>query len=322
MPARRHLLLSALAAPALIAPARAQAPLTIYTAGPQNLIDSLVSGFRAAGGPAANVFQATTGRVMARLEAERANPIADVVISASWSSARDLKAQNLLLPYLPAAAAAVPPALKDGHYVAQAVSGLGIVWNSRSGTPRPAEWDDLARPEFRNLVTLPDPAQSGSNFDLIAGLLAARGDAAWELFAALRRNGAIVAGANQQALNPVLQGAKAAVFGAVDYIALEARARGESVEVIFPASGTVIAPRPAMILASSRNQEAARRFLDYMLSDDGQRRIARLFLMPSRADIPAERPTIAELRVLGFDETAAEARRADILARFRQVMGV
>jgi iron(III) transport system substrate-binding protein len=306
--------------PALAATARAQAPLTIYTAGPQNLIDSLVQGFVAAGGPPANVFQATTGRVMARLEAERANPVADVLISASWSSARDLKAQNLLLPHLPAAAATVPDSLKDSHFVAQAISGLGIVWNSRSGTPRPAEWDDLARPEFRNLVTLPDPAQSGSNFDLIAGMLAARGAAAWDLFAALKRNGAIVAGANQQALNPVLQGAKAAVFGAVDYIAMGAAARGESVEVIFPASGTVIAPRPAMILASSRNQDAARRFIDHMLSDDGQQRVARLFLMPARPEIPATRPTIAQIRVLPFDEAAVEARRAEILARFRQVM--
>jgi iron(III) transport system substrate-binding protein len=99
-----------------------------------------------------------------------------------------------------------------------------------------------------------------------------------------------------------------------------AAARGETVEVIFPASGTVVAPRPAMILASSRNQEAARRFVDYMLSDDGQARVAQLFLMPARPEVPARRPTIAEIRTLPFDEAAAEARRADILARFREVM--
>jgi iron(III) transport system substrate-binding protein len=36
------------------------------------------------------VFQATTGKVMARLEAEQANPQADVLISASWDTAEDL----------------------------------------------------------------------------------------------------------------------------------------------------------------------------------------------------------------------------------------
>lgn len=316
----RRSLFGLLAAPALIPAAHAQSPLTIYTAGPRNLIDSLTQGFAAAGGGAANVFQATTGRVMARLEAERANPIADVVVSASWSSARDLKSQDLLLPHLPEAAATVPDNLKDSHYFAQGVSGLALVWNSRSNAPRPTDWEDLTRPEYRDLVTLPDPAQSGSAFDLIAGMLANRGEATWALFEALKANGAIVAGANQQALNPVLQGAKAVVFGAVDYIAMGARARGESVEVIFPTSGTVVAPRPSMILASSDNQEAAKRFQDYMLSTDGQQRVAQVFLMPARTDIPADRPTISQIRVLEYDETAMQAQRAEILARFRQVM--
>lgn len=44
------------------------------------------------------------------------------------------------------------------------------------------------------------------------------------MFDSLAANCAIVAGANADALNPVLQGAKAAVFGAVDYISLNSKA--------------------------------------------------------------------------------------------------
>ena len=96
----------------------------------------------------------------------------------------------------------------------------------------------------------------------------------WKLFKELKANGAIIAGANADALNPVLQGAKAAVFGAVDYISLAAKAKGESIDVIFPASGTVIAPRPAMIMKWSKNQDEAKKFIDYMLSDEGQKAVA------------------------------------------------
>lgn len=117
---------------------------------------------------------------MARLKAGRGNPIADVVINASWCSARAFKVQNLLLPHLPAPVATMPESPQDSHFVAQAITGLGIVWNTRSGAPRPAEWDDVARPESRNVATLPGPAQSGSAFDFIAGMLAARGEAAWK----------------------------------------------------------------------------------------------------------------------------------------------
>ncbi len=73
------------------------------------------------------------------------------------------------------------------------------------------------------------------------------GDQAWQLFDDLKKNGMVVSGPNAQAVTPVM-GAKAAVFGAVDYVSYGNIQQGESLKVIFPASGTVIAPRPMMIL--------------------------------------------------------------------------
>ena len=49
-----------------------------------------------------------------------------------------------------------------------------------------------------------------SSFELTAALA---GQDDFKLFKDLQANGAIIAGANAEALNPVLQGAKAAVFG-------------------------------------------------------------------------------------------------------------
>jgi len=128
--------------------------------------------------------------------------------------------------------------------------------------------------------------------------------------------GATVAGANAEALNPVLQGAKAAVFGAVDYISLAGKAKGESIDVIFPASGTVVAPRPAMILKWSKNQDEAKQFIDYMLSDEGQKLVAATYLMPSRTDIPANRPLINDLKVLTIDAKEVYGKRNETLKEF------
>ncbi len=72
--------------------------LTVYTAGPGSLAKSLASGFEQQTGVKVTVFQATTGKVMARLEAEQANPQADVLISASWDTAEDLHQRGWLLP--------------------------------------------------------------------------------------------------------------------------------------------------------------------------------------------------------------------------------
>lgn len=287
------------------------ADITVYTAGPQSLIDKLAAGFTQQTGVKVNVFQATTGKVMARIEAEAANPVVDVVISASWNTAADMTKRDWLVAYTSPNAAKVPDFLKTDTAVAQGVSALGIAWNTGSGTPKPAEWADLTKPEYKDLVNIPDPAQSGSSFELTAALAAQDG---WKLFKELKGNGAIIAGANADALNPVLQGAKAAVFGAVDYITLAAKAKGENIDVIFPASGTVIAPRPAMIMKWSKNQDDARKFIDYMLSDEGQKAVADQMLMPARTDIPANRPLISEMTLLKYDTKEIYGKRKETLA--------
>lgn len=296
--------------------------LTVYSAGPGALIEDLAADFTDQTGIEVNVFQSTTGQVMARLESEQANPLADVVVSASWDSAESLHADGLLHEYRSPNAETVPDFLKTDHYVAQGVSALALVWNRDSSVPQPADWSDLTDAAYRDQVTMPDPAQSGAAFELITGLLTALGEeATWSLMDALADNEMIVPGPNARALNPVLQGAKSVVFGAVDYISLGQQAEGEAIEVIFPESGTVIAPRPMMILASTAMPDEAERFVDFVLSEQGQARVAERYLMPARTDIEALRPTLEELTLIEVDNEAMNAQRDAILTRFREATG-
>ncbi|EIX9107052.1 TPA: ABC transporter substrate-binding protein [Klebsiella pneumoniae] len=292
--------------------------LTVYTAGPGSLAKSLASGFEQQTGVKVTVFQATTGKVMARLEAEQANPQADVLISASWDTAEDLHQRGWLLPFASANADQVPANLKSADYIAQGVSALGIVWNSKSGTPEPKEWRDLTQPAFKVKVTTPDPALSGASLDLLIGLQNSMGDQAWQLFDDLKKNGMVVSGPNAQAVTPVMQGAKAAVFGAVDYVSYGNIQQGESLKVIFPASGTVIAPRPMMILKTSQHADDAKAFIDYVLSPEGQARVADAWLMPARRDVAAKRPLLDALKVLPTTSEGSSERGA-VLARFSQL---
>lgn len=292
--------------------------LTVYTVGPGSLAKSLASGFEQQTGVKVTVFQATTGKVMARLEAEQANPQADVLISASWDTAEDLHQRGWLLPFASANADQVPANLKSADYIAQGVSALGIVWNSKSGTPEPKEWRDLTQPAFKDKVTTPDPALSGASLDLLIGLQNSMGDQAWQLFDDLKKNGMVVSGPNAQAVTPVMQGAKAAVFGAVDYVSYGNIQQGESLKVIFPASGTVIAPRPMMILKTSQHADDAKAFIDYVLSPEGQARVADAWLMPARRDVAAKRPLLDALKVLPTTSEGSSERGA-VLARFSQL---
>ena len=290
--------------------------LTVYTAGPAGLIKALAQGFEKQGGEKVEVFQADSGKVMARVESEAGNPRVDVLISASWDSALDLHQRGWLLDYQSPNARTVPAAYKGPSYVAQGLSALAIAWNPSSGTPRPGDWNDLAAPAFQGKVNMPDPSRSGTALELISGLQSQHGAQAWKLFAELHANGMHIAGANAQALNPVLQGAKAAVFGAVDYVTFASRAKGEKVEIIFPSSGTVVAARPMMIFKHSPQPEQAKRFVDYVLSDEGQRIVAQSLMLPARADVPAQRPALDSFKAFAQESDAQRAGRAALLQRF------
>src|SRR5471030_2881429 len=86
--------------------------LTLYTAGPGSLAKKLAAGYEKHTGVKVDIFQATTGKVMARLDAEQANPRADVLISASWDTASSLEKRDWLLPYQSPNATHVPAAFK------------------------------------------------------------------------------------------------------------------------------------------------------------------------------------------------------------------
>jgi len=194
------------------APTFAAEPLVVYSAGPASLSSALAKAFEAETGTPVELFQSTAGKIMARYQAEKSNPHADVMISASWGHALTLAAADELLPYHSPNAAKVPDALKSDSYVAQGAAALAIAWNPNSGLPAPRHWADLTQPVYQGQVTMPDPAKSGSALTLVQGLVAQNADNAWSLFEHLAANDLLIPGANKAALNPVLQGAKGVVF--------------------------------------------------------------------------------------------------------------
>ena len=291
--------------------------LTVYSAGPKPLSAALAEAFTAKTGIKVNLFQSNSGKVMARYQAEKSNPQADVIISASWGHAINLSKAGELLPYSSPNAEQVPASLKTGDYVAQGAAALSIAYNTSLGLPAPKEWSDLTADAYRDMVTMPDPSASGSALTLVQGLASVNADKTWKLFADLKANGMIVPGANRAALNPVLSGARGVVFGAVDYIALGQKAKGEAIEVVYPATGTVLAPRPIMIPSSTNQPDDAKKFVDFVLSEEGQALVAERLILPARTDVEAKRPGWDELTLIEFDYVAAAAEANETKAAFK-----
>ena len=75
--------------------------VVVYMPSPTALNEKYIQGFEAKTGIDVELFEGTTGEIQARLEAEKNNPIADVVVLASWADGLAMKEEDKLLSFEP-----------------------------------------------------------------------------------------------------------------------------------------------------------------------------------------------------------------------------
>jgi iron(III) transport system substrate-binding protein len=270
-------------------PARPEArdTLVVYSAGPRPLIESIAAAYTEATGVPVDLFIATTGQIMARLEAERFRPRADVVIFASGVAAAALKSENRLLPHMPAWLTETREDWHDpdGFYFATAAALVGVALRAEHAHPD-LDWSNLLGGEFGGRTVMPSPSRSGSAGDFVVAFALAKEEDAWSAFRAARRARMDFAAANSQAITSLLIGAYDAIIGAVDYLIFRQIADGANLVMHFPPSGSALVTRPIAILASTPVPEHARRFVDFYFEPAAQEAVAAAHLLPARLDTP------------------------------------
>lgn len=293
--------------------------LTVYSAGPDGLAANIQEAFEEKTGIKVEMFQGTTGKILSRLEAEKNNPAADVVVLASVASMDGLKTTDQLQSYQDAANKDninSDWSDREGYFYGYSASALGIAYNTKNTTQVPEDWSDLAKAGWQNKINIPDPSLSGSAVDFLFGYTEAD-NTAWSTIDTWKKNGLQVNGANKEALDAVITGEKNATIAGVDYMAYKAKADGEPVEIIYPKSGTVVSPRAVGILKEAKHVEAAKAYVDFLLSDEGQKLVADAYLLPGNKEIAVKnRAALDEIPQLHVDWIGAEAKQLEVLTKF------
>lgn len=293
--------------------------LTVYSAGPDGLAANIQEAFEEKTGIKVEMFQGTTGKILSRLEAEKNNPVADVVVLASVASMDGLKATDQLQSYQDAANKDninSDWSDREGYFYGYSASALGIAYNTKNTTQVPEDWSDLAKAEWQNKINIPDPSLSGSAVDFLFGYTEAD-NTAWSTIDTWKKNGLQVNGANKEALDAVITGEKNATIAGVDYMAYKAKADGEPIEIVYPKSGTVVSPRAVGILKEAKHVEAAKAYVDFLLSDEGQKLVADAYLLPGNKEIAVKnRAALDKIPQLHVDWIGAEAKQLEVLTKF------
>lgn len=249
-----------------------------------------------------------TTQLMTRLEAEMKAGVAkpDVLLISDSVTMAGLKARQLLQPYLSAARSQYDAALFDaeGYYYGTKLITTGIAYNTRA-SHKPQSWSDLTAPAYKGQVTMPSPLYSGAALIHLSSLTGHE-TLGWKYYEQLKANGANAQGGNGAVLTAVASGTKP--YGAlVDYMAIREKAKGAPIEFVFPKEGVSAVTEPVAIMKSAKNVEAARKFVDFVLSQPGQELVVQQGYVPALQTLPmpAGFPARSSIQVLGFDPGAA-----------------
>jgi iron(III) transport system substrate-binding protein len=319
-----------LATTLLVAPAYAQSDavsgrLVLYTSQPNDDAQRTVDAFTAAyPGVEVDWIRDGTTQVMARLEAEFAagNPQPDVLLIADTVVMEGLEAQGRLLPHPDADVSAYDPALMDPerHYFSTKLITTGIVYNTEAPFV-PESWTDLLRPEAQGQIAMPSPLASGAaTIHMVS--LTAHPDLGWEYYEGLAAQGTNPQGGNGGVYRAVAGGEQ--MFGmVVDFLPIREIPNGAPVGFVFPEEGVSAVTEPVAILSSAQNVPAAKAFVDFLISPEGQQLAADMGYLPAHPAItpPEGFPPLDDIRLLQFDPADALANADAYRLRFVDLFG-
>jgi iron(III) transport system substrate-binding protein len=299
--------------------------LTLYTSQPERDASRTVAAFKQAyPGVEVEVFRSGTTEVMGKLAAEFAAgaPKADVLLIADAASMESLKRDGHLMPYPQAKVDGLAPGTFDAGktYFGSKLITTGIAYNT-SATQRPTSWADLAKPEYKGKIAMPSPLYSGAAA-IMLGTMTERKDLGWSFFDKLKANEAIPVRGNGAVLTAVANGEKP--FGVlVDFMAFNAKAKGSPVDFIWPKEGNPAVTEPVAILKTTQNAAAARAFVDFILSDAGQKLAVSMGYIPAKASagMPSWLPAGTKIELMPTDIGYVVRTNQSNLKRFAELFG-
>ncbi len=274
-------------------------PVLLYSPHGRDQLELLEHAFEAAH-PDIDIRWLDMGsqEIVDRIRSERANPQADVWFGGPTTLFERATADSLIAPYRPDWADHVGPAgIGPGDlfypvYRTPAVIAFNADVLTRETAPH--DWDDVLDPRWRGKVLIRDPVASGT-MRAIWGLfllrsIATTGDTAAGMTFLRRLDGQTKA----YVLNPAILTVRLArQEGLITLWDLQDvlidRSHGLPLGYVFPASGTVVIDDGIALVRGARHPEAARAFIDFVGSVEGQLIAARgVFRLPARHDLPRD----------------------------------
>jgi len=269
-----------------------------------------------------------TGRLYAKLTAERraGTYLADVVDLTDIAIARDFQKSGGFARYVSPHLAAYEPRFQSdtpGLSTWCGVDVVGMAYNTNvvPAAEAPRNWKDLLDPKWRGAINLKD---SASGWQGIQWLLFRKmyGDRFWKDMAAQRPRG--LASVTQQ-YERLISGEDKVNGMAQFSVFLKNKEKGAPIAFVFPPDGVIVGPTVTGVADRAPHPEAAKLFVDWLLSPVGQAAYVKAnYYYSVRKDVapPPSGKAIAEMKVLVPDWDESQATHGQYVKEWNALVGL
>ncbi len=279
--------------------------LMLYTSVPIDTINSVKAEFKKRQpGIELNIFRSGTGTVMGRIynEIDEGQIQADLIWVADFTVGEELKNRGQLMKYKSPQAYNFISFLKDkdDYYYAARLLNMIIAYNTDKVKKVPKYYRDLLNPEHKGRIGLADPSYSGAALYTVI-TLAQSEEFGWDYFVRLYENETQIVKGNTPLIQAIADG-ELDMGITIDFMVRDLKNKnpGTPIDYIFPEEGVVLVPSPIAITKDCQNLPAAKVFVDFILSKEGQEFLSAQGITPVRLDVtpPTGAPTITQMKVI------------------------
>jgi iron(III) transport system substrate-binding protein len=302
--------------------ARKEGNLSWYTSTPFPLVQHLVDKFQQDTGIKVQLLRTGGQAVLRRFQQEAAagRPGADVMTMSDAGAANGLTKQGLFEPFKPEGFDKVVPEARDrdGRWIAQRLSIVGIPIRSDKVKDIPTTWSDLKHPKYKGLMVMPDPSFTAIQLIVVGMLSRTLG---WDFYRALRANETMIVQGHQQVFSTMQQGERVIGAEGADPRSFSDGQEVPNQKMIYPTEGVFIVSSPTAVIKGARNPNAGKLFAQFMISPQAQNMIAEGGIHAARADIPPPpgQPALTEVKFMPVDLDLIEERGRELKTRFAEI---
>jgi len=292
--------------------------------------------------PALDAFQEDTGikvehltmqngEILQRLTNENQSgvSIADLWYTGGADTFINAAQKDLLIPYQSPSGVGLEDRMKDadGYWHGTSLTLVNWVVNKdliqEKGLKMPETWDDLLQAGLKDEVSMSNPASSGTAYNVVTAMLEVKGEEeGWRYLEKLVDQVPYFTARGSDPANLVVQGEAIVGINASNGDR-ELEINNPHIALVYPKDGTGWWPQPVAIVKGTKNEEAAKVFIDWILSKRGMEEIAKTrnaAVARTDVQIPEGIVDIKNILLFATDFKANAEKREAVLAEWGKLV--